>query len=243
MSEKSLKPDPRLLSGPVYELRFYSANEGRFGNLIQRFREHTDTIFKKHGLESVGYWTPNEGPAKKLRRFIYILKHQSRYAAYRNWVNFSNDKDWERVLDQPKFQGLLASKPVSIFLEATDYSKLVQNDIKEPDGIYELRTYVANSGKLGLLNERFRDHTTSLFNKHGIGNLFYWTAFDQPGSKNTLIYLVHHASREQADLNWKAFGGDPEWRKVARESQINGAFLAQPPERIYLKPTDFSPLE
>ena len=238
-----LKPDPRLLSGPVYELRIYSANEGRFGNLIQRFREHTDTLFKKHGLEPVGYWTPNEGPAKKRRRFIYILKHQSRYDAYRNWVNFSNDKDWERVLDQPKFQNLLALKPVSIFLEATDYSKLVQNDIKKPGGIYELRTYVANLGKLALLNERFRDHTTSFFNKYGIKNVSYWTPFDQPESKNTLIYLVHHASREQANVNWKAFGGDPEWRKVARESQIDGAFLAKPPEQIYLKPTDFSPLK
>ncbi len=238
-----LKPDPRLLSGPVYELRIYSANEGRFGNLIQRFREHTDTLFKKHGLEPVGYWTPNEGPAKKRRRFIYILKHQSRYDAYRNWVNFSNDKDWERALDQPKFQNLLALKPVSIFLEATDYLKIVQNDIKEPGGIYELRTYVAKPGKLGLLNDRFSEHTAAIFNRHRIKNLFYWTAFDQPESKNTLIYLLHHASRKQADLNWKAFGGDPEWRKVAKESQINGTFLAQPPERIYLKPTDFSPLK
>ena len=128
-------------------------------------------------------------------------------------------------------------------MEVTDYLKLVQNDIKKPGGIYELRTYVANPGKLGLLNDRFSEHTAAIFNRHRIGNLFYWTAFDQPGSKNTLIYLVHHASRKQADLNWKAFGGDPEWRKVARESQINGAFLAKPPEQIYLKPTDFSPLK
>lgn len=243
VSGKLLKPDPRLLGGPVYELRIYSANEGRFSNLIQRFREHTDTIFKKHGLEPVGYWTPNEGPAKKRRRFIYILKHQSRYDAYRNWVNFSNDKDWERVLDQPNFQGLLASKPVSIFLEATDYSKLVQNDIEGVGGIYELRTYLTSPGKLGLLNERFRAHTAAIFNRHGIGNVFYWNAFDEPQSKNTLIYLVHHADRKQADTNWRAFIDDPDWKKVSRESQINGAFLAQPPERIYLKATDFSPLK
>ena len=243
VSEEPIKPDPRLLNGPVYELRIYSANEGRFGNLIQRFRDHTDTIFKKHGLEPVGYWTPNEGPAKKLRRFIYILKHQSRYDAFRNWVNFSNDKDWERVLDQPKFQGLLASKPESIFMEATDYSKLVQNDVEGAGGIYELRTYVANSGKLGLLNERFRDHTANIFNRHGIGNVFYWNAFDEPQSKNTLIYLVRHADRKQAEANWRSFSGDPKWQKVARESQINGAFLAQPPERIYLRPTEFSPLK
>jgi hypothetical protein len=243
VSEGPLKPDPRLLSGPVYELRIYSANEGRFGNLIQRFRDHTDTIFKKHGLEPVGYWTPNEGPAKKRRRFIYILKHKSRYDAYRNWVNFSNDKDWERVLDQPKFQGLLALKPESIFLEATDYSKLVQNDIKGAGGVYELRTYVANPEKLKLLNKRFSGHTAAIFNRHGIGNVFYWNSFDEPESKNTLIYLVHHADRKQADANWRSFSDDLKWQKVARESQIDGDLLAQPPERIYLKPTDFSSLK
>ena len=128
-------------------------------------------------------------------------------------------------------------------MEATDYSKLVQNDIKGTGGIYELRTYVANSGKLGLLNERFREHTAAIFNRHGIGNVFYWNAFNEPQSKNTLIYLVHHADRKQADANWRSFGDDPKWQKVARESQINGAFLAQPPERIYLRPTDFSPLK
>ena len=243
VSEGPLKPDPRLLSGPVFELRIYSANEGRFGNLIQRFRDHTDTIFKKHGLEPVGYWTPNEGPAKKRRRFIYILKHKSRYDAYRNWVNFSNDKDWERVLDQPKFQGLLALKPESIFLESTDYSKLVQNDIKGAGGVYELRTYVANPEKLKLLNKRFSEHTAAIFNRHGIGNVFYWNSFDEPESKNTLIYLVHHADRKQADANWRSFSDDLKWQKVARESQIDGDLLAQPPERIYLKPTDFSPLK
>ena len=29
---------------------------------------------------------PSEGPAKKRRRVVYILKHPSRYAAYENWL-------------------------------------------------------------------------------------------------------------------------------------------------------------
>ena len=65
----------------------------------------------------------------------------------------------------------------------------------------------------------------------------------KPESANTLIYLVHHANRKQADANWKSFGSDPQWQKVARESQIGGKFLAQPPDRLYLKALDFSPLK
>ena len=236
-------PEPRLLKGPVYELRIYAANEGRFQHLITRFREHTDRIFRKHGLESIGYWIPIEGSAKKRRRFVYILKHPSRYAAYQNWNRFSNDREWDALLDRPEFRGLLSEKPKSIFMTANDYSSAARDLIEQPGGVYELRTYLVNPGKLPGLNSRFRDHTTRLFKKHGMKSIAYWTPFDKPGSANTLIYLIHHASRAQADANWKAFSNDPEWQKVARESQLEGKFLAHPPERLYLKPMAFSPLK
>jgi hypothetical protein len=125
----------------------------------------------------------------------------------------------------------------------TNYSAAVASKIDPRGGIFELRTYVANSGKLDDLNKRFREHTTRIFNKHGIKNVGYWTPFDQPESGNTLVYLVHHASREQADANWKAFGGDPQWKQVAMESRKGGRLLAKSPERIYLKALDFSRLK
>jgi len=236
------KPAPRLLEGPLYELRIYHASEGRFQHLIKRFREHTDRIFKKHGLKALGYWIPTEGSAKKRRKFVYLLEHPSRYEAYRNWTNFFNDKEWEKVMDKPEFQGLLSEKPTHFFLTPNDYSARARNEITKPGGIFELRTYVVNEGKLTGLNTRFREHTTNLFSKHGIKNLGYWTPFDQPDREDTLIYLIHHANRKQADLNWKAFGQDPKWKKIARESQVDGKLLAQPPERLYLKALDFSPL-
>ncbi len=236
-------PEPRLLEGPVHELRIYVANEGRFQHLIKRFRDHTDRIFKKHGLKALAYWIPTDGSRKKKRRFVYLLEHPSRYAAYRNWTNFFNDREWETVMDKPEFQGLLAEKPTSIFMTANNYSGAARNDVKQPGGVYELRTYLANPGKLPNLNARFRNHTTGIFNKHGIDNLGYWTPFDKPESGNTLVYLIHHANRKQADANWKSFGSDPKWQKVARESQVDGKFLAQPPDRLYLKALDFSPLK
>ena len=237
------QPQKRLLQGPVYELRIYAANEHRFEHLKTRFRDHTDRLFKRHGLEPVGYWIPTEGPAKKRRRFIYILKHPSVYAAYRNWIDFSNDREWQAVLDQPTFRGLLSEKPFSIFMTETNYSAAVASKIDPRGGIFELRTYVTNSGKLDDLNKRFREHTARIFNKHGIKNVGYWTPFDQPESGNTLVYLVHHASRKQADANWKAFGGDPQWKQVAMESRKDGRLLAKPPARIYLRALDFSRLK
>ncbi|HEY1380454.1 MAG TPA: NIPSNAP family protein [Gemmataceae bacterium] len=105
--------------------------------------------------------------------------------------------------------------------------------------VYELRTYTAAPGKLDALNARFRDHTCKLFEKHGMTNVGYWTPVEN--ADNQLIYILAHASREAADRSWKAFGADPEWKKVQSESEANGKLLTKPPERRYLAATDYSP--
>ncbi|MDP7495492.1 MAG: NIPSNAP family protein, partial [Roseibacillus sp.] len=164
-------------------------------------------------------------------------------AAYENWVAFFNDREWEAVLDKPEFQSLLTQRPESTFLTENDYSALKRVAIDQPGGVYELRTYVTAPGKLAALNARFRDHTGRLFEKHGMKNVGYWTPFDRPESANTLVYLLHHTSRQQADANWKAFGADPGWHRVRQESEVDGKLLTEPPERIYLKALGFSPLK
>jgi len=71
--------------GTVFELRIYHANEGKLDGLLARFRDHTMTIFRRHGIESVAYWTPTDDPLKG-RTLVYILKHPSRAAATANWA-------------------------------------------------------------------------------------------------------------------------------------------------------------
>ena len=107
--------------------------------------------------------------------------------------------------------------------------------------VYELRTYTTNEGKLDNLNARFRDHTVGLFDKHGMESIGYWVPTDEPRSENTLIYVLRHQSREVASASWKAFIEDPEWAKVAEESQKDGRILAKAPESVYMDAADFSP--
>ena len=42
----------------VYELRLYHVHEGKMDALKARFGDHTDAIFKRHNMKSVGYWVP-----------------------------------------------------------------------------------------------------------------------------------------------------------------------------------------
>lgn len=109
----------------------------------------------------------------------------------------------------------------------------------EPDTrCYELRAYYAAPGKLDALQSRFRDHTCDLFKKHGFTNIGYWVPLENPDNK--LVYIIASKNREAHDAAWKAFGADPEWKKVAAESEVNGKLVTKV-ESVYLKAADFSP--
>ena len=105
--------------------------------------------------------------------------------------------------------------------------------------VFELRTYSTHPGRLDALIRRFRDHTTRIFEKHGMVNVGYWVARDEPLSENTLIYVLSYPSREAATASWEAFRADPEWRRVSEESQRDGPIVIGV-ESVFMDPTDFS---
>ena len=80
-----------------------------------------------------------------------------------------------------------------------------------------------------------------LFEKHGMKNEVYWVPTDDARKDNTLIYFLSHGSQEAADRSWKAFQADPVWIKVRDASEVDGKILAKPPERVYMKLTEYSP--
>lgn len=108
--------------------------------------------------------------------------------------------------------------------------------------VFELRTYTTEEGKLDALNARFRNHTIKLFEKHGMANIGYWVPQDEPRSKNTLVYIVSHASRDAAKKSWDAFRADPDWVKARDESEKSGKIVAKV-ESVFLSPTDYSKIK
>jgi NIPSNAP len=115
-------------------------------------------------------------------------------------------------------------------------------DAQSANRVFELRTYTAPEGKLADLHARFRDHTMRIFQRHGMTSIGYWTPQDAPMSQNTLVYVVAHPSREAAKKSWDAFRNDPEWKKVASESQVNGPIVSKI-ESVFLDSTDYSPIK
>lgn len=107
---------------------------------------------------------------------------------------------------------------------------------------FELRIYTTAEGKLDALKARFRDHTNDLFRKHGMEIIGFWTPAQGPKSQNTLIYILAYPSKEAREQSWKAFEGDPDWKKARSESEKNGKIVLKV-ESTYMTPTDFSPMK
>ena len=114
---------------------------------------------------------------------------------------------------------------------------------KQAERVFEMRTYTTNEGRLPALQTRFRDHTLGFFKKYDMTSIGYWVPTDGPTAQNTLVYILAHPSREAAKASWGKFQADPEWRKVAAASQVDGTILAKPPESVFLKATDYSPIK
>jgi hypothetical protein len=113
--------NPAETTTTVYELRVYHAAQGKLGELLARFREHTIKIFDRHGMKSVAYWTPLDEPEKS-NTLIYILQHPSREAAAANWKSFQDDPEWKSVHEKSEANGKLVDKVDSTFLTLTDFS-------------------------------------------------------------------------------------------------------------------------
>ena len=107
----------------VYELRTYTAHEGKLDAMNARFRNHTLRIFEKHGMKNIGYWTPQDAPLNE-NTLIYLLAHPSREAAKQAWDAFRADPEWQAVRAESEAAGLIVAKLTSVFLNAVDYSPM-----------------------------------------------------------------------------------------------------------------------
>ncbi|WP_020176549.1 NIPSNAP family protein [Methyloferula stellata] len=106
--------------------------------------------------------------------------------------------------------------------------------------LYELRVYTVVPGRMPALLARFKDHTTSIWKKHGIVQVGFWTTLI--GNSNAeLTYILSWTSLADREAKWTAFQSDPEWLRVREESEKDGPIVASIANQL-LTPTSFSAL-
>ena len=107
----------------IFEMRTYTAPEGKLDALNARFRDHTARLFAKHGMTNIGYWIPTDS-ARSRNTIIYILAYPSREAARESWAAFGRDPEWQRVRAESERDGRIVERVQSVFMTPTDYSEI-----------------------------------------------------------------------------------------------------------------------
>jgi len=129
-------------------------------------------------------------------------------------------------------------------LEATDYSpEIVPLDPppKTPR-IFELRTYHSPTGRqLRALHERFAGSEIRIFHRSGVHPILYSsTVFG--ANKPNLTYVIPFESLAAREKAWAAFGADPEWVKVRKESVEKHGQISSVIQISLFRATAYSPI-
>jgi hypothetical protein len=103
----------------TFELRTYTATPGRLDDVVARFRDQTDALFARHGMESLGYWTATDRPDT----LIYVLRHTGDPAV--SWKAFQTDPDWIEAKAKSLVNGEIVDRIDSVYMSPTDFSAIV----------------------------------------------------------------------------------------------------------------------
>ena len=124
VAEAGARPPADLQAADrVFELRTYTAPEGKLDALLTRFRDHTMRIFGNHGMTNVGYWLPQDTTLRQ-NTLVYLLAHPSRAAADQAWRDFQADPEWQRVSEESQRDGRIVTSVVRMYLDPTDFSQM-----------------------------------------------------------------------------------------------------------------------
>lgn len=109
----------------LFELRTYTANQGKLENIHARFRNHTTKIFSRLGMTNYLYWRPVDGQAGMENKMVYLMAYPNVAARTQAWRDFIGDAEWKTVAAESEKDGPLLASPggvVSVQLVPTDYS-------------------------------------------------------------------------------------------------------------------------
>lgn len=106
----------------IYEMRVYQCLPGRMPALLRRFETVTLDLWKRHGVEPVGFWTTIVGPSNQ--DLTYMLRWASMADREARWTAFVSDPAWIAARAESEKDGQIVANIVNSFLCPTSFSAL-----------------------------------------------------------------------------------------------------------------------
>jgi len=105
----------------IYELRSYDVVPGRMPAMHARFQNHTMGLFRKHGIEVVGFWEVVVGTSNVLH---YVVRFEDLGHRERAWAAFGADPEWQRVRAESERDGAIVARVRNEIWRPVPYSPM-----------------------------------------------------------------------------------------------------------------------
>lgn len=223
-----------------YELRLYSVATNKLGGVLERFRDTVEPVRRRHGIETVGYWTADTTNGEK---FVYLMAATSKAELQAKEKEFGADPQFnEGYAASNKKHGKTVDKIATLALPFDATAKIdLAPSLKRR--VFDLRLYSVLPGKLEAFRNRWRDFAVPIYDRHGLRSIGWWTAEGKDAEGNDLfVCLLAGDGLAAIQKAIEDFHKDPEWRAVEKETEKDGKLRGKV-EAFKLLPTDFSRLK
>jgi hypothetical protein len=229
-------------SSEFYELRTYNLSNERQQKLVEDYFEKAAIpALNRIGVNNIGVFKEFK-PAGQTK--IYALIPYSSIDAFIT-VNqkLENDKAYKDA--GAAYLNAPATEPAYDRIESsllTAFAHMPKMNVPaKKDRLFELRRYehaTESAGKKKL--EMFNDAgEIDIFKRLGFNPVFFGETIIGDHRPN-LIYMVTFDDMAAHDRNWKAFGGDAEWKKISSIPDYADAKLVSHITSTFLSPLNCS---
>jgi hypothetical protein len=235
---------PRDAEAPgrgYFELRVYTVTSNKLDAVLERFKETVDPVRKRHGIETVGYWS-NPG-ATNGGTFVYLMAASSRAELQRKEKVFGADPQFQSGFARSNQKhGKTVDQIVSIPL-GVDASAKLDFGSSEAARAFDLRIYSIVPGKLDAFRARWRDHAVPIYERHGLHSVGWWVALEKDSEgHDQFVCLLAGKSLASIQQSISEFHKDPDWIRIETATEVNGKLRSSVLAHKIL-PADFSSIQ
>ncbi|MFD0794256.1 NIPSNAP family protein [Mucilaginibacter litoreus] len=225
-----------------YELRAYRLKDAAQQHLVESYwKDAAIPAYNKAGIKNIGVFTELDPqgqtkvfvliPYATINQFNQIESRLGKNAEYNNKaVNYLN-----AAATSPAYERLETSLLKAFYKSPT----LIVPQRKER--IFELRQYqspteAAGEKKIEMFNDKGE---IDIFKRLGFNPVF-WGKTIIGADRPNLTYMLTFDNMDAKGAHWKAFGSDPQWKKISSVPEYADALLVSKIISTLLKPTDYS---
>jgi len=237
---KATETSPK--AAEYYELRVYNLKNPEQQKLVEDFLKDTAIpAFNRLGVKHVGVFTEMK-PEGQTRLFVLV---QFNSLAHFATVTDSFAGDAELQVKGAACLNAPAAAPAYERIESSLLKAFVHMPrLEAPENkarIFELRQYQSATEAAGKKKiEMFNDEgEIDVFKRLGFKPVF-WGETVIGSQRPNLTYMITFDDLDAKNAHWKAFGSDPQWKKISAMPEYADALLVSKITSTMLMPTTYS---